>query len=133
MLTDLKLSFLEDDDPSPLHVDAFSIAPRLARAQLIDVPEGIHVHLAKSSLVHFFEHRSGSAPANTYLLDIIQTSPNLQNFWSRAARGRQMTDIPLARVVNTSLRELYACDGAFLGSLALPALETISIFLSLMT
>ncbi|SJL00887.1 uncharacterized protein ARMOST_04201 [Armillaria ostoyae] len=127
MLTDLELSFLEDDDPPPLHIDAFSIAPRLARAQLIDVPEGIHVHLAKSSLVHFFDHRSGSAPTNTYLLDIIQTSPNLQKFGSRAAHGHQMADMPSARVVNTSLRELSACDGAFLGSLVLPALETISI------
>ncbi|KAK0228988.1 hypothetical protein IW262DRAFT_1293664 [Armillaria fumosa] len=127
MLTDLELSFLEDDDQPPLHIDAFPIAPRLARARLIDVPEGIHVHLTKSSLVHFFEYTSGSAPANTYLLDIIQTSPNLEMFSFGAAHGRQIESTPSPRVVNTSLRELYACDGEFLGSLVLPALETISI------
>lgn len=129
MLTDLELDFLDDDDPPPLHIDAFFIAPRLARAQLRNVPEGIHVHVAKSSLVHFFEHRSGSVPTNTYLLDIVQMSPNLQTFCSKAGHGHQMASlsVPSARVVNTSLRELYACDGAFLGSLVLPALETISI------
>ncbi|KAK0496974.1 hypothetical protein EDD18DRAFT_182913 [Armillaria luteobubalina] len=129
MLTCLKLSFLEADEQLPLHIDAFSIAPRLARAQLIDVPDGIHVYLAKPGLVHFLEHRSGNAPANTYLLDIIQMSPHLRNFLVRAARGRQLDSetTPSPRVISTSLRELQACDGEFLRSLVLPALEAILI------
>ncbi|KAK0482485.1 hypothetical protein IW261DRAFT_1606343 [Armillaria novae-zelandiae] len=125
----LEIIFLEDDDELPSRIDAFSIAPRLARVRLFDIPEGIYVHLAKSSLVHFIEHASGSAPSNTYLLDIIRMSPNLQKFSSRAAHSHQRDseNTTSPHVVNTSLRELHACDGAFLGSLVLPALETISI------